>query len=328
MLATFINKLLTEDGELLRYFATMLVPLLAIKLLPLPAHLQPLLWLGELANALAAKVLHTNRAANQQALAGILALLLLILPFWVISSLLLYLAVYPWFFEMLILYFCLQDLRFVGVAAEISQSLKAQDKVLARSRLSSWVARDTEELSETGIAKTTIETLVTMPAYRLLASLLAYILFGAPVCLLLAMLWQLQQCWWPQAPRYRYFSQPLSWANQMLFWLPSWLWRFSLAINGGLPWLFKRFPVVQNPELNSYQQLYALSAAMLHIELGGPQKYAGNKISSNRYRFGSLPLAADIDRARSLVIAAMAFWLILLCAIPVIWVALRWFHAH
>jgi adenosylcobinamide-phosphate synthase len=67
---------------------------------------------------------------------------------------------------------------------------------------------------------------------------------------------------------------------------------------------------------------------MLHIELGGPQKYTGNKINSNRYRFGSLPLAADIDRARSLVKAAMAFWLILLCAIPVIWVVLRWFHAH
>ncbi|MCL1073668.1 cobalamin biosynthesis protein [Shewanella dokdonensis] len=328
MLATFIDKLLTEDGELLRYFATMLLPLLAVKLLPLPVHLQPLLWLGELANALTAKVLHTNRAANQQALAGILALLLLVLPFWVISSLLLYLAVYPWFFEMLILYFCLQDLRFIRIASEISHTLQAQDKALARRRLSSWVIRDTQELSETGIAKTTIELLVTLPAYRLLANLLAYVLLGAPACLLLAMLWQLQQCWWSQAPKYRYFSQALSWANQLLFWLPLWLWRLSLAINGGFPWLFKRFVIVQYPELTGYQQLCALSAAMLHIELGGPQKYAGNKINSNRYCFGNLPSAPDIDRALSLVKAAMAFWLILLSAIPVIWIALRWFYAH
>lgn len=328
MLASFVDKLVSQDGQLLQYFATVLLPLVAVKYLPLPAPLQPLRWLGELAKSLAAKVLHTERASSQQALAGVLSLLLLVLPFWVISSLLLYLAEYPWFFEMLLLYLCLQDLHILRAAGDITTALQNGDKSSARSLLSDWVARDTAELSETGIAKATIEALVTVPGYRLLASLTTYLLFGAPVTLLFAMLWQLQQIWWPQNPRYHYFSRALSWSNQLLFWVPLLLWRFSLSLSGGINWLFTTHKISHHQDLRSYQQLCAMVAAMLHIELGGPQKYNGVKVSSSKLSYGNLPTVTDIHRATVLVKAAIAFWIILLTAIPVIWIGLRWFHTH
>ncbi|MFQ6371353.1 cobalamin biosynthesis protein [Shewanella sp. YIC-542] len=326
MPGTFIDTLWQQDGELLRHFATMLLPLLAIKVLPLPAQLQPLRWQGKLATALAAKVLHLHRPQQQQSLAGVLSLLLLVLPFWIISALLLYMAAYPWFFEMLILYLCLQDMGLLGTASAIQKALQQHDKPLARQLLSPWVPWDTTELSETGMVKATIELLVTMPAYRLLGTLLAYLLLGAPLALLLAMLWQLQLSWWPQSPRFSQFSKILGWLNYGLFWVPLKLWRLSLAFYGG----FRRSAGTEcqttHPALRGHQQLCAASAAMLQIELGGPQKYDGNKVRLQRHCFGPLPSARDINRAQQLVNATLAFWLILLSAIPLLWVGLRWFH--
>ncbi|WP_372873307.1 cobalamin biosynthesis protein [Shewanella sp.] len=320
----FVNQLIALDGALFEGFLILLCALPLARLAPLPREMQPLAWFGFLAKELAKKVNHPERGSRQQIIAGMMAALLLVLPFWLIVVFLLDMAAFPWFFEFLILYLCLSDASFAQVAEEVQRALVHGNKEQAKKLLGQYLSRDTVELSETGIAKATIEKLVTAPIYGTASTVFFFALAGAPMVLLVRMLKQLELAWPPIAPKYRYFCLPINILVSIFLYVPSWLWSLTLAIQGGPAGMAALFRHRRwQPLSNAIRSAY-VAATVLKIELGGPQKHQGSRIEIERVGTGQLPTAKNIGAAIRLSNRACFTWFLFLLLMPVIWAVLRY----
>ncbi|MCH1925392.1 cobalamin biosynthesis protein [Shewanella sp. C32] len=319
-----LQQLVSQDGPLLLQFGIIALALSFALLVPLPQRFNPLYWFAELGGRMAQKVCRPNRSSRQQLVAGVMAILLLVMPFWLIVLFLLELAAYPSFFELAILYCCMRDLHARRDLTQVSRALLVADKPQARQLLSQWTSRDTEILSEAGIAKTAIELAVTSAAYGSIAVVLFYWIGGVPLVLLALMLKTLEQRWSPANPRYQHFSRGVMWLNHWLFWLPVQACRLSLAIQGGpaalKQWLrLPSFAMAQR----GYLQICQLAATVLAIELGGARKYQGERMAVAKVGVPRLPHNSDIQRALSLANTSRWFWLGFSLIIPALWVLLR-----
>lgn len=328
MHTSFYQQLVEIDGALFEGFLVLFFTLLLARLAPLPREMQPLIWFSHLAKQLAAKVNRPERSPNQQATAGFLAMLLLVFPFWAIITFLLELAAFPWFFEFIVLYLCLSDAGFSQVADEIANALKCQDNARAKKLLQPWVVRDTDSLSEIGLAKATIEKLATAPIYGTALTIFFFAIAGAPMVLAVRMLKQLELSWPPIQPRYQHFSSTVNTLSTVLLAIPAWLWSLSIAIQGGPRALVKLFRVPKNhPALRSYILCVDLVASILKIELGGPQRFSGLRIDVTKIIYGPQPNHEAIAPAILLTSRACAIWFSFIIILPVLWASLRWLQS-
>lgn len=233
-MALEFTQVFSQDSQLYIGAIVLLMPILIARIAPLPRQLQPLEWLTDLAKGLSLKVNHTHRASSQQFIAGMLSTILLILPFWLIISFFIELAEFPWFFEALIIYVCLQDDHFRYIANEVSILIRRDNKVRARTLLLPWINRSTQSLSSVGLSKITIERLATTPTYGVAATVLFYCVGGVPLLLIARMVKQLDNAWPVYNPQYRYFGMPAYMLSAIIHFIPAKLWSFTLAIQGGL----------------------------------------------------------------------------------------------
>ena len=321
----FIEQLIQQDGELFSRFLVLFSAIVLSRAAPLPKHIQPMFWLSRLAKEFARKANHPHRASSQQVTAGFLASTMLIVPFWVICAFLLELAAFPWFFEFIILYLCLSDACFRQFANEIHGAIKRKDKVEARNLLGHWVAQDTQTLSEIGLAKTTIEKLAAAPVYGLVSTIFYYTIAGAPLVLAARMIKQLELSWPVVNPRYQYFGRSIYLFNTGLQLIPNFLWGLTLASLSG-PEGFKAFFRFKhaNASIALDQQINAITASSLKIELGGPRMYAGKKAAVPKLIYGPKPGLADIKRATTLTSIGFVIWFAAVAIIPTIWAILRY----
>lgn len=325
MHSSFYQQLIEIDGALFEGFLVLFVALLLARLAPLPRKMQPLIWFTHLAKQLAAKVNHPERDPSQQVTAGFLAMLLLVVPFWAIITFLLELAAFPWFFEFLVLYLCLGDTGFSHVADEIANALKRQDNASAKKLLQPWVVRDTSSLSTVGLAKATIEKLSTAPIYGIVATIFFFAITGAPMVLAVRMIKQLELSWPPVQPQYQHFCRSANRLSTVLLAIPAWLWSLSIAIQGSPSALVQLFHLPRyHPALRGYQLSVDLVARILKIELGGPQKLAGQRIDIARISHGPLPTSETIAPALKLTSRACTIWFSFIILLPLLWAGLRW----
>ena len=328
MHTSLYQQLVVNDGTLFTGFLVLFFALLLARLAPLPREIQPLIWFSHLAEQLAVKVNRPERSPRQQAIAGFLAMLLLVFPFWAIITFLLELAEFPWFFEFLVLYLCLADAGFSQIADEIAKALKRGDNTHAKTLLQPWVVRDTDSLSEVGLAKATIEKLATAPIYGIAATIFFFAIAGAPLVLAVRMLKQLELSWPPIQPKYQHFCSTINSLSTILLAIPAWLWGLSLAIQGGPSALTKLFTAPKNhPTIRSDILCVNIVANILRIELGGPQKFAGIRINVDKFRYGQQPNSDAIAPAIKLTTRACAIWFSFIILLPVLWASLRWLHS-
>ncbi|MBQ4888666.1 cobalamin biosynthesis protein [Shewanella sp. MMG014] len=325
---TFYEQLLRSDGNLLKSCLVLFMALLISRVAPLSRHLHPIVWFHQFALLLSKKVNHPQRSAQQQLIAGIMATTLLVIPIWFIIYFILSLAAYPWFFDFLVLYFCISDAGFKPVAKDVISALEHGQKGLAKTYLSPWLMQNTASLSEMGICKATIERLLISPSYGTVATILFYALGGTPLVLLLHLFKQLEHCWPNYVPQYRYFGAAVYWINRIAFAVPQWLWNLTLVLQGGLSNLGAMFKKSKNIQgVYGASSLY-LGAKILQIELGGPQKMtienAEYRVSITKINPSRVPTIADVRNAISLTTWAVTFWLSFTIAIPILWTALRW----
>lgn len=239
------------------------------------------------------------------------------------------LADFTWLFELIILYICLNDENFNLVAKEINHAIKHEDKVLAREMLTPWINRDTRELTAIGLRKATIEKLVTTPVYGTAACVLFFILGGVSLVLAARMLKQLELCWLPLNPHFRYFSLPVYLLNTLIFALPSLLWNLSLAIQGGPKSLLTLIrPVTQNGRIYHELNTYAIAASVLNIELGGPIKFNGVRVNTHKFICGQLPGGNAINDAIRLARMGHSIWVSFVILIPLVWACLRYLQLN
>lgn len=314
-----------QDSPFYLGAAILLVSILLAKLAPLPRAMQPFYLYSQLALRLSDKVNHPERSSSQQVTAGLLSIALLLVPFWLIISFLLQLAAYPWFFEFLVLYLCLSDEQFYKVAEEASQTLQHADKPRTRALIKGWLSRDTQGLSEVGLSKAITEKLLTTPIYGTVATMVFFIVGGAPLVLGARMLKQLQLCWPAINPHYRHFGKPAYYLCYMLYYVPSMLWNFTLAIQGGP----KALKAMLTPRrslyaINHHLSTYNIAAQVLDVELGGPVKFGGIKVPLDKVGPPHKPDASVLPRALRLVSSTNTLWIVSLMLVPLIWTALRY----
>ncbi|GIU21671.1 cobalamin biosynthesis protein CbiB [Shewanella colwelliana] len=322
------TQLLANESPLYQGALTLLVAIVLAKLAPLPREAQAFYWFSLLAKSLAAKVNRRHRTASQQVTAGIMATILLVLPFWLIATFLVELAAFPWFFEFIILYLCLCDEQFHKVAEEVAQALKRDDKTSARRLLTPWMYRDTQELSEIGLVKATIERLVTSPVYGSVATILFFTLGGIPLVLGARMIKQLEYCWPSLNPRFSNFGRPVYYLSYGLYYLPTLCWNFSLAIQAGPKALLMLLrPKKSLYRVNNHLPSCEIAAHALNIELGGPIKMNGTKIRVETIGDGPKPNADNLKPALTLVSTAINIWVLSVIVIPAMWATLRYLQS-
>lgn len=325
MIPDFAQQVL-NDSSFYQDALILLVAIVLAKAAPLPREAQALVWFSHLAKQLAQKVNHPQRSAQQQSIAGFMALLLIILPFWLIISFLLELAAFPWFFEIVILYLCLCDEHFNRVAEEVQHALEDDDKARARKILAPWSYRDTTELSSIGLAKATIEKMMSTPIYGSVATILFFSVGGAALVLGARMVKQVEYCWPKVNPQYQHFGKASYFLSSVLYFIPTALWNFTLAIQGGpkaIRLLYQLKP--SRHPINNHLKTCQLFAQILNLELAGPMKFNGNKVTLERVGSGRLPTAEDINRAIKLTRFTTLIWISTLVTFPAIWALLRYF---
>ncbi|MGS0691100.1 cobalamin biosynthesis protein CobD/CbiB [Shewanella sp. 30m-9] len=317
------TKIFSQDSQLYTGALVLLVSILLARIAPLPRNLQPLEWLSQVAKNLSTKVNHVDRAPSQQLIAGSLAMLLLIVPFWAVISFLIELAEFPWFFEAVVIYLCLQDDHFRYIANEVMISIKGDNKVRARGLLEPWLNRSTYSLSSVGLCKAAIERLSTTSIYGTVSAILFYAIGGIPLLIVARMIKQLEFCWPVYNPLYRFFGMPIYILSTIVHYIPAKLWSLSLAIQGGpksLATLFR--PKMNTTPLNEYQTCEVVACA-LAIELGGPIKFKELRVDTPKVSYGSLPDENDLVRAIKLNSIAFSLWALAIVVLPGIWALLR-----
>jgi len=204
-------------------------------------------------------------------------------------------------------------------AADVLAPLEAEDLELARSRLSQYVGRDTEELPKPEILRAVLETVTENATDGVLAPLF-YALIGAALSptasVSLALAYKAAST---LDSMIGYRSQPfqeLGWCSARLedglTWLPCRLLVFTLALGSGRPcrfWQRCQRDAVQDSSPNSgwSECAYAL---VLGVQLGGINTYQG--VIQSKPLLGE-PLhpitAADIRQALQLTRWIFLGWL-------------------
>ncbi len=311
-----------EPGVLL------LLTLLLARYAALPLQYQPWPLLRLLAERVAGKV---NKAADspaQQRLAGILALLVVVLPLLTLAWTLRHLSEWPAGFDALLLYLCLDHRHFASQVATMAGSLQRRQLQLAKDQLQPLLRRDCGKLSATGLAKAGIEVLAQRQLRHFAAVLFWFVVGGAMTALVWRLLVELQQAWSGKISDQRRFGSAVGQVGRLMLWPVCWL-------QGALVALLFRF--VQSVQFFRASPLAALPAAErwylsawsagLQRNLAGPVMYQGVKIRRERIGPEQAPELADLLLAQVMEQQIQrAQWL--LCCICVALILLyQWPHS-
>lgn len=300
-------------AEYLLYPAALLLATLVVSLLlPLPLPVHPTSFVAAFCRRLALKV-HPDpsRAASQQRLSGILALiLLLVLPLACWYGLYL-MSAWPLLLDAIVILCCFSWPAYRKAAAKVSISLQRQQLSLARSQAQPLLLRDTKGLSEMGLAKALLESLSLHFQQQVTALLFWYLLAGTPGLLLCRLSQIASQQWSLRKPDNIYFGRTAVFCAR-IFNIPAYL------VGAGLFWLQgqrqAKLPVIREdgqPFSNIKRLLLTQLSRTLRVSLGGPVRYGAQTIRRCRLQQQYEPCVADVRRLLTL----LDYQLFILCAL-------------
>ena len=174
-----------------------------------PAAYHPLTLIRYMAETMAAKVRPAKTdPATQHYISGSLGPALLIIPLALLLANLIALAEYPWFFEALIILTLLDFGHDRTHYKHVVKALAGNKKVLARDHAAKFMARDTQRLSDIGVAKASIEALLLRFLILYCGVIFWFVAVGpiTALCyrLVIAVSWQ----WHYKRPGFSLFAKP------------------------------------------------------------------------------------------------------------------------
>ncbi|WP_306520811.1 cobalamin biosynthesis protein [Rheinheimera sp.] len=305
-------------------------PLLALLMIalsavfPLPPSYQPLQVVRQAAIGLAKRVNKPGYGKQQLFISGSLAMLVLLLPLLALAAAFASLSEWPEFWHALLLYCCLDWQNQRNQAFLLAQSIEKQQLSLARDLIKPLVLRQSQQLSEVGLCKASIESLTLRLAKQWVGVLFWFLVGGGLAAFAYRLLLELQQSWNPKQPGFTEFGQPVSRFMVLLAWLPQLLTGALLALLKN--WRGSRYyrDLAKNSDYALPQRwLLAASSAALQCNLAGPRYYDHHK--QRRIRFGpkAEPTAQDIRHflqisrqlQHAVVLLIASGWLVLMVAL-------------
>lgn len=228
---------------------------------------------------LADKVNKPERTNKQQFIAGIIALVVTLVPLAVILYLFEDLVEIPWIWHAILLWLAVGWHQVRYQSLEIADALKRGQKQLAREKLAPWVLRQTDRLSPVGLVKATIEMHSVKAQQQLFAVIFYYLVAGPLAALIYRLILEMHYSWNPKLERFRFFGACATALTNLFQWLPCRIVTILmlLILSGKHFSLFCR--------LLSKDFFSAKSALLVHchalslgVQLSSPAMYQGIKL--------------------------------------------------
>ena len=296
-------------------FGTLLLVMVLEKLLNWPASAHPLTLLNSMAQTMAAKVHKDTKSTHtQQRISGTLAVIVLSLPVAFIVGTVLVFAEFTFFFDGLLLLMSLHFQPVMDGSKKIEQALKNRKKALARYQLSRFTLRESEALSELGICKAAIETLLLRFCYQYMSVIFWFLLGGGIAALLYRFIYEMSHTWNIKLDRYQHFGRPVSWLSLILQWIPVRLTAilFIIAVN-----ISHAFAAIkrQKGHASAHTLLLTFLGGALNVELGGPAYYNRRKIRLPKCGGERAVTLSDIAKARLSIYQTLGLFIALMSLI-------------
>jgi len=312
---------MTDFNELTPFSFQLLVLLSVILSKVVVSHFilhEPLRYFQFYCQKLSDKVNKQQNSPQQQAIAGLVAIIVTLVPITVILWLFEAFVAVDFLWQALLLYMAIGSFGLIQVNKTIAQALVSKQNYLAKQTLKPWVLRDTEKLSSLGLSKTCIEMQLLRTLQQGYTITIVFILFGPLVTLCYRLLLEMHYCWNSKLTKYNHFGFYSKYLVNIIQWLPVRIFALlllftSMGKNFILFWRLSRHHFFQ---LNNNIALHLL-ALNLEVKLGGVASY-DKKEKLRKVSFNDLarqPQVTDIIHATkkvSQIIYISLFFIILL----------------
>lgn len=247
----------------------------------------PLVGFGYIASKLEQRL--NLGGVKQQFFNGTLAWLILVLPLpimlYFLSNALLNGSIW-WalLLDVVVIYFAIGLNSLSQHGMQIYRALKNNDLPLARRYCGFIVSRDTSKLSEQDISRATVESMLENSHDAVTATLICYLIGGAPLVVLHRLSNTLDAMWGYKNQRFSYFGKFAARADDVLGFIPAKVTAVLYALMS--------VTRVKKILVNAYQQaqhykshnggwVMSAGATLMNISLGGGQATYGNKTYSS-----------------------------------------------
>ena len=304
--------------EQVEHFYSLLIAVLLDQLIGEFSVAHPLVGFGNLANQVEARLNARARndlaeASLQKKLLGILAVVLLIVPF---VSLAIFISIslkeWSWIFDGIMLYFAIGARSLVEHSNDVATALKNDDLPAARISVAKIVSRDTSAMPAPAAARATIESVLENGNDAVFAPIFWFLLLGAPGAVLLRLSNTLDAMWGYKNSRYLSFGWAAARLDDVLMFVPARLTALTYSLCGhckdGLKCWQTQGSKWYSPNAGP---VMAAGAGALGVCLGGDAIYGGKLKERLELGCGKEPDSQDIDRANHLIWRSIVLWLVL-----------------
>ncbi|MCD8212225.1 MAG: adenosylcobinamide-phosphate synthase CbiB [Oscillospiraceae bacterium] len=240
--------------------------------------------------------------------------------------------IHPILAFLLQIFWCWQCLAMRGLGKEsrrVCKYLSGGRLERARKAVGRIVGRDTDELTEEGVARAAVESVAENFSDGEIAPLLWFLVGGAPLALCYKAVNTMDSMMGYKNPSYLYFGRRAAKLDDIANWIPARLSALLLiaaarpagADAQGAMRIWRR-DRRNHPSPNSAQAESAMAGA-LDIQLGGPARYSGRLEEKPTVGDPLRPVTPDeISRADRLMYVAGVLGLVLLCLLRILCVFL------
>lgn len=267
----------------------------------------PVMWFGALIGSLETRLNIETRSPVQRKLAGVVALVLLLLAVLIVSvgirTVLSWLP-FGWLVEMLLAKSLLAQKELGRAVGAVAQAMR-QSLAAGRDSVSHIVGRDPEVLDEAGVARAAVETLAESTSDGVVAPWFFLVLFGLPGIALYKAVNTADSMIGHLNARYRDYGWAAAKLDDVLNWIPARLTAVLITAacfltpnaSPSSAWATARNDARKHDSPNAGWPEAAFAGA-LGFKLGGPRAYDGDVVDLPAFGSGRAELgAADIERA-------------------------------
>lgn len=289
-----------------------LLAVLLDTLLGEPRRFHPVAGFGWLAAGVEAR-LNRDTSPLQRRLLGVLAVLLLILPFVIAAHGISLSGPAALLADTVLLYLAIAPRSLAEHAARVQDALRREDLAEARFRAGLMVSRETSEMDPQGVARAATESVLENGNDACFAPLFWFLCAGAPGAVGYRLVNTLDAMWGYRTARYLYFGWAAARLDDALNFIPARLTALSYACVGRfLPaWRCWRSQA-RFWESSNAGTVMATGAGALGVRLGGTAVYHGLVKDRPQLGAGEAPRVEHIVCAVELVRRALWLWLALI----------------
>jgi len=245
------------------------------------------------------KVNNSKNGTQHQIIAGLLALLVTLVPLVIILWLFADFIAVDYLWQGLLLYLALGSLNLGQVNIGVAQALVAKKNYLAKQTLKPLLLRETDQLSPVGLSKAAIEMHLLRSLQQIYVVSFLFITFGPLAALSYRLMLEMHYCWNTKLGQYKHFGFYSQLFTQLIQWLPSRLMALLILLStvGQGSLLFWRLTRGHFFKLNN-DFFIAVHAFSLTVRLGGVAMYQGEKLRKAAFNdLGKQPEPRDIIKA-------------------------------